>query len=516
MANSSAPRTGVLVILDGFGIRDGGTANAVALAKTPILDALFSRYPSSRLQASESFVGLPRGFMGNSEVGHLNIGAGRVVYQDFSLISRAVENGSFLENPALVGLLAELGRRKGRRLHLMGLVSDGGVHSHISHLFALLKLAKQRGVERVDVHVFTDGRDTSPTSGVEFLSALVGFCRDLELGTIVTVSGRFYAMDRDSRWERTQRAYEAVVSGTGEGPFRDPVAYLRESYDRGVTDEFIVPGVARGYRGIGDGDAIVFFNFRADRARQLTRAIHFTEFPHFRRESFPALCGFVSMTRYDESFRIPSAFERSRVPNTLGEIVSRNGWKQLRIAETEKYAHVTYFFNGGDERVFEGEKRVLVPSPRDVRTYDLKPEMSASEVSEMLTKELRTGEYRFAVVNFANCDMVGHTGNVPAAVKAVETVDRCLAPLIDWIESQKGFAIVTADHGNCERMLDDSGRPFTAHTLSPVPFLVVDPMSRVASVEDGSLCDVAPTMLALWGEPQPQEMTGRSLVVLRG
>lgn len=361
---SSRVRPGILIILDGFGLNPDRRNNAIAQAKAPIWNALMKKYAHTQLDASESHVGLPKGFMGNSEVGHLNIGAGRIVYQDFSLISRAIEDESFFENPAFAELTLKLGQQKTRSvLHLMGLVSDAGVHSHIAHLFALLQLAKRKGIERVDIHAFTDGRDTPPTSGLHFLRNVESFCRDANLGRIATVTGRFYAMDRDSRWERTALAYEAIIAGKADVWFTDPVEYVRRSYDENVTDEFIRPGVLKGYKGVQDGDGIVFFNFRADRARQLTRAITQSEFPYFNRENFPTLSGFVTMTPYDETLPVPAAFEKPKISSTLGEVLSKRGWKQLRIAETEKYAHVTYFFNGGDEKIYDGEKRILVPSP---------------------------------------------------------------------------------------------------------------------------------------------------------
>lgn len=511
-------RTGILIILDGFGINPDPRFNAAALAKAPTLQRLYEEYPHTEIQASENFVGLPEGFMGNSEVGHLNIGAGRVVYQDFSLISHAIEEETFFENPVLLDLMGKLKNQKGKAaLHLMGLVSDGGVHSHISHLFALLEMAKRQGIERVWVHFFADGRDTSPTSGVEFAEQVGDQCRALGLGKIGTVSGRFYAMDRDKRWERTQLAYDTLVSAKSPATFDDPVAYIRQQYETSTTDEFLPPAVSRSYPGMRDGDGVVFFNFRADRARQITRALTQTDFDGFRRENVPTFCGFVAMTPYDESLtNVPAAYQKPKVPKTIGEVVADLGWKQLRIAETEKYAHVTYFFNGGDERVFEGERRILVPSPREVRTYDLKPEMSAEAVTDGLIKELKTGEYRFVVVNFANCDMVGHTGNLPAAIRAVESVDRCLKRVVDWVEENGAFALLTADHGNCEKMLGDDGAPFTAHTTLPVPLIVIEPLrKKVEVLSGGKLCDIAPTLLALWGVAQPVEMTGRSLVSLK-
>jgi len=511
-APPSKVRPGLLIILDGFGINDDTEFNAIAAAEAPTLKRLFKDYPHTKLEASEHHVGLPPGFMGNSEVGHLNIGAGRVVYQDFSLISRAIQNETFFSNPALTGLMKTLQEQK-RTLHLMGLLSDGGVHSHLSHLLALIQLAKRSGVTKVAIHVFSDGRDTSPVSGIEYLRKLSDFCRDIGLGKISTVAGRFYAMDRDNRWERVEKAYQAIVEPKGVPSFADPIEYLRTNYDQNVTDEFIPPAAAKGYEGMADGDGVVFYNFRADRAREITRALTQTDFTGFKRNKVPALAGYVCMTPYDDSFKLPTAFEKPKVSNTLGELVSSWGWKQLRIAETEKYAHVTYFFNGGDEKVFNGEKRILVPSPREVRTYDLRPEMSAAEVTDGLLKELGNDSYQFAVINFANPDMVGHTGNFRAAVKAVEMVDQCLSRILEWVESHDAFAVITADHGNCEKMQDDTGMPLTSHTLLPVPFIVFDPKrKKLELAPKGKLCDVAPTLLTLWGVKPPAEMTGRSMV----
>jgi 2,3-bisphosphoglycerate-independent phosphoglycerate mutase len=505
---------GILVILDGFGWNERKDHNAIRLGKTPNLDGLDKRYPRCLLQASEQHVGLPRGYAGNSEVGHLNLGAGRVVYQDFSLIAKAIEDGTFFENPVFLALFAEMRRQKRLgTLHLMGLVSDGGVHSHLSHVFALIDLAKQQGIGNVVVHAFTDGRDTAPTSGVDFLRDLTSFCRDSGVARVGTVAGRFYAMDRDNRWERTEKAYRAIVEAKAERRFSDPVRALRESYEREVTDEFVDPMVAEGYRGIAPGDGIIFFNFRADRARQLTRAITQDDFTGFPRPEKPAIAGYVCMSPYDASFQLPIAFEKPKVPDTLGEVVARLGWRQLRIAETEKYAHVTYFFSGGDERVFPGEERVLIPSPRDVKTYDLKPEMSADGITDRLLEQLGTNHYRLAVVNFANGDMVGHTGLLAPTIAAVETLDRCVGRIVEWVERRPGaFAVITADHGNCEQMVDDAGAPLTAHTTLPVPCWVVAPDRPVKKLRPGALCDVAPTMLELFGVPKPAAMTGKSLL----
>jgi 2,3-bisphosphoglycerate-independent phosphoglycerate mutase len=508
-------RTGLLIILDGFGINPSLASNAVAQATMPVYQSLLSKYPHTQIEASENHVGLPKGFMGNSEVGHLNIGAGRVVFQDFSLISKAIEDRSFFSNPTLINILNQLKKEKPpKTLHLMGLLSDGGVHSHISHLFSLLELAKAQGIDRVLVHCFLDGRDTSPTSGLEFINQTKKFMSQLGLGEIATVMGRFYAMDRDTRWERTESAYRAIIEGCAQEKFTDPAVYVKNSYQKSETDEFLLPAVSDKYNGIEEGDAIIFFNFRADRARQITRAITQKDFTGFKRHSLIRLSSYVCMTPYDEKLALPAAYEKAKVPMTLGEVVSLQSWKQLRIAETEKYAHVTYFFNGGDEKVFEGEKRVLIPSPREVKTYDLKPEMSARAVTEKLLTELETHAYQVVVVNFANPDMVGHTGNLEAAVSALETLDACLGKLVRWVEKTGSFAVLTSDHGNCEMMKDDSGQPLTSHTLLPVPFIYIDPKHPAAKLAaGGKLSDIAPTFLAIWGIPSPEEMKGKSLIV---
>lgn len=504
--------TAVLLILDGFGINPNPEHNAIQQARMPHYTRLLRKYPHTQLQASESFVGLPGGFMGNSEVGHLNIGAGRVVFQDFSLISHAIEEGSFSKTPAFLDLFQKIRRRPGASLHLMGLLSDGGVHSHLSHLFALLELAKAEGIPSVWIHAFMDGRDTSPTSGKEFIRQTEAFCRKIQTGKIATVSGRFYAMDRDNRWERTEKAYDALVLKESESIFSSAEDFVSAGYSLDVTDEFLVPGVAEEYAGMKDGDGVLFFNFRADRARQLTRALTQQDFISFKRKVVPALSGFVCMTPYDDSLKLPSAFEKTKVKNTLGEVIANEQGKQLRIAETEKYAHVTYFFNGGEERIFPNEKRVLIPSPRDVKTYDLKPEMSVYQVTDKLLEELNAESYVFAVVNFANPDMVGHTGNLPAAVKALESVDACLGRIVQWIEANDALLILTADHGNCEMMQDAKGSPLTSHTLLPVPLILVDPKRLHAKLKKGSLCDIAPTLLTLLGVKIPPEMTGKNLI----
>ena len=491
MRDSSAYPLVALIILDGWGCAPPGPGNAVELAETPVFDGLWARFPHTTLEASGEAVGLPRGQMGNSEVGHLTIGAGRVVYQDLVRINKAITDGSFFENEALVAAF-DRARERGGDVHLLGLASYGGVHSHIDHLRALLELARRQGMgQRTHVHAFTDGRDVSPTSAANDLAELVS-----EGADIVTVCGRYYAMDRDGRWERTERAFNAIRSGDGE-PADDPIAAVRASYERGVTDEFIEPVVLSGPR-LGTEDAVVFFNFRPDRARQLTQRL------------VESGCDLTTMTRYREDFDCPVAFEEQDVQGTMAEVLAEHGVRQLHLAETEKYAHVTYFFNGGREDEWPGETRILVPSPRDVPTYDQKPEMSAHEVASCFEKEIGNG-YGFAVVNFANPDMVGHTGSIPAVVEAVETVDGCLGRIAAAVEGLGGVCVVTADHGNAEQMLEEDGvSPFTAHTVNPVPLVVTIPGAQLAA--GGSLADLVPTCLGLLGIPPARGMAGRELV----
>jgi 2,3-bisphosphoglycerate-independent phosphoglycerate mutase len=480
-----------LIILDGWGCAPPGPGNAVELAETPVFDGLWARFPHTTLEASGEAVGLPHGQMGNSEVGHLTIGAGRVVYQDLVRINKAITDGSFFENEALVAAF-DRARERGGDVHLLGLASYGGVHSHIDHLRALLELARRQGMEqRTHVHAFTDGRDVSPTSAANDLAELLS-----EGADIGTVCGRYYAMDRDGRWERTERAFNAIRSGDGE-PADDPIAAVRASYERGVTDEFIEPVVLPGPR-LGAEDASVFFNFRPDRARQLTQRL------------LEAGCDLTTMTRYREDLPCPVAFEEQDVRGTMAEVLAEHNLRQLHLAETEKYAHVTYFFNGGREDEWPGETRILVPSPRDVPTYDKKPEMSAHEVASRFEEEIGNG-YGFAVVNFANPDMVGHTGSIPAVVEAVETVDGCLGRVAAAVGGLGGVCVVTADHGNAEQMLEEDGiSPFTAHTVNPVPLVVTIPGAQVAT--GGSLADLVPTCLGLLGIPPERGMTGRELV----
>ena len=497
-----------LIIMDGFALGEDIPGNAVQAANTPQLDYLFSQYPFCQLEASGLDVGLPEGQMGNSEVGHTNIGAGRVVFQDLPRISRAIEDGSFFENPAYLAAIRAC-KESGGALHLMGLLSDGGVHSHIDHLFALLELAKRQEVPQVYVHAFLDGRDVSPTSGLGFVRQLQDKMRELGVGQIADLSGRYYAMDRDSRWERLQRAYDALAGGSA--PFaEDPCQAVRASYDAGVTDEFFEPVVcAKGGR-IEEGDSVIFLNFRPDRAREMTRALVDPNFGEIKRKRGFLPVHYVCTTEYDASMpNVSVAFPHEKLENIFGEYLSKLGMTQLRIAETEKYAHVTFFFNGGQESVFPGEDRCLIPSPK-VATYDLKPEMSAPAITEEAIRRIESGKYDVIILNFANCDMVGHTGVFDAAVAAVETVDTCVAQVVKATTDLGGVALITADHGNAEQMLDANGQPFTAHTTNPVPFCIVGAAVRL---RDGRLADIAPTMLDLMGLNQPQEMDGKTLIL---
>ena len=509
------PKPCVLMILDGWGINPAEKDNAVALARTPGLDKLKSKYPHTRLLCSGDAVGLPPGIMGNSEVGHLNIGAGRVVYQDLLRINHAIEDGTFFENASLAAAMDTVAAQNAA-LHLMGLVSDGGVHSQLTHLTALLDMARRRGLDRVYVHAILDGRDTPPESGAGYIRALQNHIQSINCGVIATVCGRFYAMDRDTRWDRVEQAYRLYTEGLGSVE-KDPVAAVEQAYARGETDEFIKPVVMADDKGaplavIKDNDGLIFFNFRADRAREITRAFTEDTFDGFSREKYPQLCDFVSMTLYDEGFSLPMAFGPVHLDNILGEVLSRAGLHQLRIAETEKYAHVTYFFNGGEEQAFANEDRCLIPSPRSVSTYDQKPEMSAYAVADELLARLDSDRYDFVAVNFANMDMVGHTGILDAAIRACEVVDDCVARVVARIRDKGGAAIIIADHGNAEQMVDKDGHPHTAHTLNQVPCILVDDSRKNARLKPGRLCDVAPTILAILGLDQPVEMTGESLV----
>ena len=504
------------MILDGFGIAKT-EGNAIAAAKKPNLDKLFSENPITKIGASGMDVGLPDGQMGNSEVGHTNIGAGRIVYQELTRITKAVQDGSFFENEALVHAMNNA-KENGTALHLIGLLSNGGVHSHNQHLYGLLEMAKKMGVENVYVHALLDGRDVPPSSGKDFVKELMEKMKEIGVGKVATVMGRYYAMDRDNRYERVQLAYAAMTYGEGV-PAQSAAAAMQHSYDEGVVDEFVKPAVVqeggRPVATIGAGDSVIFFNFRPDRAREITRAYILPEFDGFERRGgcFPLY--YVSMTQYDKTFegRLHVAFAPETLRNTLGEYLSQKGLAQLRIAETEKYAHVTFFFNGGVEAPNPGEDRALIPSPK-VATYDLKPEMSAFEVTEEAVRRIESGRYDVMILNFANCDMVGHTGVMEAAVAAVHAVDACTARVVEAVLNSGGRCIITADHGNAELMWDTAaGAPFTAHTTNPVPCILVDDARKGAQLrEGGRLCDLAPTLLELLGLPAPQEMTGRSLL----
>lgn len=497
-----------LMILDGFGLRDSSDHNAVVASSTPNLDDIFARAPSCHLSASGLDVGLPEGQMGNSEVGHTNMGAGRIVFQDLPRINRAIEDGSFYNNEAYLAACKHC-QENDSALHLMGLLSDGGVHSHINHLFALLELAKRQGLTRVYIHTFLDGRDVSPTSGLSFVSQCAEHCRILGVGQIATVMGRYYAMDRDQRWERVQKAYDAIV--LGEAPFApDPVAAVQSSYDADLTDEFMLPVVCTKDAQVKAEDSVIFFNFRPDRARELTRAMTDVKFTKIKRKRGFFPLHFVCTSAYDASFmNVSVAFGHEELNNCFGAYISSLGLTQLRIAETEKYAHVTFFFNGGVETPYPGEVRRLIPSPR-VATYDEKPEMSAFEVAEEAVHQIESGAFDVIILNFANCDMVGHTGSFEAACRAVEAVDTCLGKVVAATAKMGGITIVTADHGNAEQMMDDLGNPMTAHTLNPVPFFIV---GADVSLRDGRLSDIAPTMLDLMGLEKPPEMDGSTLII---
>lgn len=508
-------KTHILMILDGWGISPGRENNAVAAANTPFLDKMMASYPVTRLVCSGEAVGLPAGIMGNSEVGHLNIGAGRIVYQDLLRIDNAIKDGSFFENEAINKVVSDV-KHGAASLHLMGLVSDGGVHSQLTHLFALLDLAKKNGLENVFVHAILDGRDTPPDGGKAYVQQLENYMAKINCGKIATVCGRYWAMDRDKRWDRIEKAYRLYTRGEGRAEPHS-VEAVQHAYDKDETDEFVTPIVihddARSPMGlIGNHDGVIFFNFRADRARQITRAFTDTGFKAFDRGARPELCGFVTMTLYDEGFALPMAFPPVRMEQILGEVVSKAGLSQLRIAETEKYAHVTYFFNGGEEKPFLNEDRCLIPSPRDVATYDLKPEMSALDVAEKVVGKIESGTYDLIILNFANMDMVGHTGVFDAAVKACETVDHCVEKVVSSVLANNGVAMITADHGNSEKMADDDGKPFTAHTTNPVRFILVDEQRKGAVLKNGKLGDIAPTILDLMGIEKPDQMTGESLL----
>ena len=529
------PKPVVLIILDGWGYSPKTEANAIALARKPTYDRLLRDYPNTLIHTSGRYVGLPEGQMGNSEVGHLNIGAGRIVHMDITRIDLMIQNGTFFSDPTLLAAMKHA-RAGERRLHLFGLVSDGGVHSQQAHLYALLKMAKQNGLERVFVHAFMDGRDTLPTNGAGYLEQLQQKMREYNCGKIATVSGRYYAMDRDRRWERNLKAFNAMVLGEGEGgTYADPVQGVKESYNKGVTDEFVVPFICVDTRGeplaaIRDEDACICFNFRADRVRQITRALTRNsglnpqagaDLPGaddldavIPRSRVPRNLHYVCMTQYDKNFSLPVVIPPESLDNILANVMAQMNLRNLRVAETEKYAHVTYFFNGGVEKPFPGEDRVLVPSPK-VATYDLKPEMSAAGIADAVDKAVNDGTFDVVIVNFANADMVGHSGKIEPTIKAVETVDACLGRIEKAIRQKGGAMLITADHGNAEMMIDpETGGPHTAHTTNPVPFIVVTENGHKFSLRaDGSLRDISPTVLGMMGLPQPKEMTGHDLRV---
>ena len=505
----------LLMILDGYGLNESEKGNAVAEAKTPVMDQLMKEYPFVKGNASGMAVGLPEGQMGNSEVGHLNMGAGRIVYQDLTKITKAIQDGDFFENKALLSACENV-KANDSSLHLMGLVSDGGVHSHIEHIYGLLELAKRQGIEKVYVHCFLDGRDTPPASGKEYVEQLEAKMKELGVGEVATVMGRYYAMDRDNRWDRVEKAYRALVYGEGEQAASGP-AGIQASYDKDTTDEFVLPTVVmkdgKPTATVKEKDSIIFFNFRPDRAREITRTFCDDEFTGFDRGE-RVKTTYVCFTEYDVTIENKEiAFVKEEITNTFGEYLAAHGLKQARIAETEKYAHVTFFFNGGVEEPNEGEDRILVKSPK-VATYDLKPEMSAYEVCDKLTEAIRSGKYDVIIINFANPDMVGHTGVEAAAIKAIEAVDECVGKAVAAIKEVDGQMFICADHGNAEQLIDDeTGEPFTAHTTNPVPFILVnaDPAYRLR--EGGCLADIAPTLIQLMGMEQPKEMTGKSLLI---
>ncbi|MDA3786461.1 MAG: 2,3-bisphosphoglycerate-independent phosphoglycerate mutase [Deltaproteobacteria bacterium] len=506
----------LLAILDGWGVGPETEDNAIYRARTSHMDRWLAHYPATTLVAHNGAVGLPAGQMGNSEVGHLNIGAGRVVYQDFSRINKAVAEGTLAENEVLVKTLDKVVARKSA-LHLLGLVSDGGVHSHLNHLLALVAAAAARGVEKIFIHAFTDGRDTAPLSGAGYMTTLVQGLAEIGRGEVATISGRYYAMDRDNRWQRLKLVWDALVAGHGVLDQQEPVAAIKAAYQRQETDEFIKPIVLqRHHRPVAtvhDDDAVLFFNFRADRARQLTRAFVVPGFNGFEVANRPRLSDYVTMTRYDKNLDLPCLFPPQVLTHILGEEVSAAGLRQLRIAETEKYAHVTFFFNGGREEPYKGEDRLLIPSPQDVATYDEKPAMSAVEVTEALLDKLNSGLYDLIILNFANADMVGHTGDLAAAITACETVDSCMGRVVARVQEQGGTVLVTADHGNSDIMYDPATKgPYTAHTLNPVPFILINNGLQGKKLHPGgSLKDIAPTILTLLDLDIPAEMEGRCL-----
>jgi 2,3-bisphosphoglycerate-independent phosphoglycerate mutase len=505
----------MLIILDGWGYREAIEGNAVLAAKTPNLDHLMEEYPWCFLEASGEAVGLPEGQMGNSEVGHLNIGAGRIVYQDLTRINLSIRKGDFFKNPAFLGAISNA-KANDSSLHLMGLVSYGGVHSYMTHIYALIKLAQQEGLKKVYIHAFLDGRDVPPKAALKDIKELDAFCKENGSAKIATISGRYYAMDRDKRWDRTKLAYDALTMGVAPYKAPDAETAVSEAYERGETDEFVKPTVITDLEGkpeavIKDNDSIIFFNFRPDRARQLTWAFVNKDFDSFPREKYPKVY-YVCMAQYDETLDLPIAFPPEELKNVLGEVLSKQGLVQLRTAETEKYAHVTFFLNGGKEKCYEGEGRCLIPSPK-VATYDLKPEMSAYEVTDEVIERIRSGKYDVIILNFANMDMVGHTGIFEAAVKAVEVVDNCVGRIEAVLEEVGGVAIITADHGNAEQMENPrTGEPHTAHTSNPVKCIYFG-NNEVKALKNGKLCDLAPTLLEILKVRKPEEMTGESLII---
>ena len=500
-----------LIIMDGFGINQSDYGNAVRAAKTPNLDRLFATGSKTQIGASGMDVGLPDGQMGNSEVGHTNIGAGRVVYQELTRITKAIQDGDFFKNEALLAAM-EAAKKGGASLHLMGLLSDGGVHSHNGHLYGLLEMAKRMGLNEVYVHCFMDGRDVPPNSGKGFVEELEAKMKEIGIGKISSIMGRYYAMDRDNRWGRIEKAYDAMVNG--KGVQCDSAAQaMQSSYDDNVTDEFVVPAVIKGGRQIRPNDSVIFFNFRPDRAREITRTLVDDDFKGFHRKDGRFPLNFVCMTQYDVTMpNVGVAFKPQALTNTMGEYLSKLGKTQLRIAETEKYAHVTFFYNGGVEATFPGEDRALINSPK-VATYDLKPEMSAYEVCDEAIRRIESNQYDVIILNYANCDMVGHTGVFDATVKAVEAVDACVGRTADAILAKGGTVIITADHGNADKMYEPDGSPFTAHTTNPVPFVIVGRGTELKLRSDGRLADISPTMLDLMNIPVPEEMTGKSIIL---
>ena len=506
----------VLMVLDGYGISEKTEGNAIALADTPVMDKLMAECPYVKGNASGEAVGLPEGQMGNSEVGHMNIGAGRIIYQELTRITKAIKDGDFFENKEMLDAIENC-KKNNSDLHLWGLLSDGGVHSHNTHLYAILELCKRQNFDRVYIHPFFDGRDTAPASGKVFLEELIAKTKEIGVGKVASLSGRYYAMDRDNRWDRVELAYKSLVTGEGVQA-EDPVAAIQEFYDKEVYDEFILPTVivenGKPVSLVKADDSVIFFNFRPDRAREITRAFCTDDFDGFERPNGRMPLVYVCFKDYDES--IPNkevAFKKEDIKNTFGEYLAANGLKQLRTAETEKYAHVTFFFNGGVEEPNKGEDRILVKSPK-VATYDLQPEMSAPEVSKNLNEAILGGKYDVIIINFANPDMVGHTGVIPAAIKAVETVDKCVGTAVEAVKKVDGVLFICADHGNAEQMINyETGAPHTAHTTNPVPFILYNYDECKALREGGCLADIAPTLLEILGLPQPAEMTGKSLII---